>query len=129
MNSSGAGDVEKELIELNMRIGEAEKQRDEDFLKRVLSDDLIFRRASGKIVNKQEYLESLKNPANTFDYLYSEDVKPIVYEGVAVVSLRVRAKGKRGPDTFEGNFRNIRLFVENQEWQCAVWFNTTIKSG
>ena len=132
MKSSSDGDVEKKLIELNMRIGEAEKQRDVDSLKRVLSDDLIFRRANGKIVNKKEYLESLQDPANTFDYLYSEDVKPNVYEGVAVVSLRVRAKGKRGPDRFEGTFRNIRIFLkkeEKEEWQCVVWFNTPIKSG
>jgi hypothetical protein len=89
MKSSSAGDVEKELIELNMKIGEAEKQHDEDFLKRILSDDLIFRRANGKVVNKKEYLESLQDPASTYDYIISEDVKPTVYEGIAVVSLRV----------------------------------------
>jgi hypothetical protein len=128
VKSSSAGDLEKELIELNMKIGEAEKQRDEAFLKRLLSEDLIFRRANGKIVNKKEYLESLQDPANTYDYIISEDVKPTIFEDVAVVSLRVRARGKRGASTFEGNFRNIRLFLKNQEWQCAVWFNTPIST-
>ena len=35
--SSNKNDIENELIELNIKIGEAEKQRQEDFLKGVLS--------------------------------------------------------------------------------------------
>jgi hypothetical protein len=127
MNSSSAHDVEKKLKELNIGIGEAEKEHNLDFLKTILSDDLVFRRANGKIVNKKEYLESVQNPENTFDYLYSEDVKPIVYESAAMVLLRVRAKGKRGPDPFEGNYRNIRLFLKNQDWQCVMWFNIEVQ--
>lgn len=120
--------LEKELIEINLKIGEAEKARDEAFLKRVLADDLIFRRASGQVVNKTEYLTDLQNSANTYDYLISEDVKPMLYEGIAVVSLRVKAGIKRGTSTFEGNFRNIRLFLRrNERWQCVIWFNTSIE--
>jgi Domain of unknown function (DUF4440) len=127
MEQSSHGDVENELIELNIRIGEAEKKPDEAFLKRILADDLIFRRASGKVVNKKEYLEDLLNPDNTYEYLISEDVKPTVYEGLAVVSLRVRTKGKRGITNFEGTYRNIRLFLKNKEWQCVMWFNIEIQ--
>jgi hypothetical protein len=121
--------VENELIELNIKIGEAEKQRQQDFLRHVLHDDLIFRRASGKIVNKQRYLAELSDQNNTYEYLISEEVKPTVYEGIAVVSLRVRAKGKRGNDSFEGVYRNIRLFLKDHGWFCVVWFNTIIDSN
>lgn len=69
--SSNKNDIENELIELNIKIGEAEKQRQEDFLKGVLADDLIFRRASGKVVNKVEYLADLVNPDNKYEYLIS----------------------------------------------------------
>jgi hypothetical protein len=76
MKDPSVGTVEKELIKLNIRIGEAERRRQEGFLKRVLADDLIFRRASGKIVNKKRYLADLLDPKNTYEYLISKDVKP-----------------------------------------------------
>jgi hypothetical protein len=135
--SSNKNDIENELIELNIKIGEAEKQRQEDFLKGVLADDLIFRRASGKVVNKVEYLADLVNPDNKYEYLISEDVQPTVfdvqptvYEDVVTVSLLVRAKGQLETKEFEGVYRNIRIFLknENKGWQCVVWFNTVIQS-
>jgi Domain of unknown function (DUF4440) len=112
MEQPSAGDAEKELTALNIKIGEAEKQRDEAFLECVLADDLIFRRANETVVRKKAYLEALQDAANTFDYIISEDVKPTVYEDVAVISLLVRAKGKRGPRTFQGTFRNIQIFLK-----------------
>ena len=55
-------------------------------------------------MNKKEYLTDLQDSSNTFEYLISEDVKPILYEGITVVSLRVRARGKSGTNTFEGAY-------------------------
>jgi hypothetical protein len=64
--------MEKELIGLNIIIiGEAEKMRNEAFLDCVLSDDLLLGRSNGKILNKKEYLASLWDRSNTFDYLMS----------------------------------------------------------
>lgn len=124
--------VECKLIELNTQIGEAEmRHNDEDvaFLVQVLSDDLIFRRANGQIVRKKEFLWDLIQPENTFDYLIPENVEPKVFEDTAVVSLLVRAKGKRGEAGFEGVYRNLRLFQKREgEWRCVVWFNTEIKA-
>ena len=107
---------------------ETEKRRQENFLNDVLADDLIFRRASGKVVNKMEYIADLLKPDNTYEYLISENVKPTVYEDVAIVSLQVKAKGKRGESSFEGVYRNIRIFLKSNKWQCVVWFNTVIQS-
>jgi hypothetical protein len=72
-------------------------------------------------------LWDLVQPENTYDYLDSEDIRVQSYGDVAVVSLRVRAAGRRGEAKFEGVFRNIRLFVKSDKgWQCAVWFNTRV---
>lgn len=140
-------DPEKEFVELNIKIGESEKLRDEEFLNAVLADELIFRRANGEVSNKEKYLRDLRNPNNRYEYLKSEDVKPTVYEGVAVVSLKVQAKGQRevmqenGEQkivSFEGTFRNIRIFLSSErngktlltnqhwQWRCVVWFNIRI---
>jgi len=125
--------TEQDLIDVNIKIGEAEKQRDAVYLSTKLADNLRFRRANGTIVDKETYLADLQDLNNTYEYLYSEDVQATVYENTAVVSLRVRAKGTRGGTPFEGIFRNIRLFLnqpdkdKNPVWQCYMWFNARIQ--
>jgi hypothetical protein len=72
-------------------------------------------------------LSDLRNPVNTFETLESEGIAAQVYEGVAVITLFVRAKGMREGKPFSGVFRNIRIFVQepnNQpRWQLHAWFN------
>jgi hypothetical protein len=113
------------LIGLNVLIGEAELNRDENFLREVLADELVFRRANASIVTKDEYLADLIKPENIYEYLVAENIKAQVKDDTALVSLNIRAKGKRGEKEFEGNFRNLRVFVRKEKnWQCVVWHNT-----
>ena len=115
------------LEQLNIRIGDAELRRDELFLRNILAPELVFRRASGKIVTKSDYLAELVKPENTYEYLESENVKVAVNGENALVSLLVRAKGRRGETEFEGEFQNLRVFVKQAEkWCCVVWFNTRV---
>ena len=116
---------DEELKQLNEQFAEAEKNRNEDFFRSVLADGMRFRRADGSETNKDDYIQALKDPRNTYDTLESSDVEAIVYDGrTALVSLRVVARGQRAGKPFEGSFRNTRLFVkEGGNWRCAVWLN------
>jgi hypothetical protein len=124
---------QRDLIEINTKIGEAELARDDQFLRDVLDEKFQFRRANGELVNKEHYLETIISPLNTYDYLESEKLEVTVYENSAVVSLLVRAKGTRhkgrsDEKAFEGVYRNLRLFVKRDgDWQCAMWCNTRIE--
>jgi hypothetical protein len=117
----------EELISLNERIGEAERTRDAEFLKSVLSDNLRFRRANGTIVDKAIYLDDLMKPGNTTDELHSTDIVPTIYGNLAVVALLVAMKGMRCGNKLDGVFRNIRIFLDEPEkqlrWQLHSWFN------
>ena len=113
------------LIGLNVLIGEAELNRDESFLRDVLADELVFRRANGSIVTKDEYLAELIKTENIYEYLHSENIKAQVKDENALVSLVVRAKGKRGEKEFEGKFRNLRVLArKDKNWECVIWHNT-----
>jgi hypothetical protein len=120
--------AEQDLIELNQRIGEAEKQRDETYLSEILADDLVFRRASGDIAFKQDYLKGIRDTNNTYSRLESVDIEPKIKDNVAVVTLRVNAAGMRSGNAFSGTFRNIRVLRKEPKskhgWQCYVWINT-----
>jgi hypothetical protein len=66
-----------DLISLNMRIGEMEQQGADAaaFFTEQLSDDLVFRRATGKVVGKfgpEGFIEGLEN--NPFKSRVAEDV-------------------------------------------------------
>lgn len=117
---------ENALRQINEQFGDAEKQRDERFFRKVLSKRLIFRRADGSRATKKEYIDALLDPANTYETLESTDIETIIFDKrTALVSLRVDARGTRSGKPFEGGFRNTRLFVkEHGSWRCAAWFNT-----
>ncbi len=119
-----------ELCHLARQMGEAEKNRNQEFFKALLADKLTFRRASGAIVDKETFLTDLRNPANTYETLEQRDVVAHIYENVGVVTLLVQAKGMREGKPFDGVFRNIRVFVREKEkepqWQLHSWFNVRI---
>ena len=117
---------ETTLSGLNEGFAEAERRRDERFFRRALAKDLVFRRADGARVDRDEYLRALRDEKNTYDYLMPEELETIMFDkDTALVSVRVRAKGERDGGSFEGVFRNTRLFVKRRgDWKCAVWFNT-----
>jgi Domain of unknown function (DUF4440) len=115
---------------LARRMGEAEKSRDAEFFEALLAEKLTFRRANGAIVDKATFLRDLLNPENTYHMLESEDISAAFYEGVAVLTPLVRAKGIRESKPFAGVYRNIRIFAhepdKRQPWQLHAWFNLRV---
>jgi glyoxylase I family protein len=88
----------------------------------VLHDDLLFRRADGTIVTKQQYLDAV--PTRTYDVLEVELGQIEETETSAVVLVSVRAEGASNGKAFKGTYRNTRLFVrEGGSWLCRVWVN------
>jgi Domain of unknown function (DUF4440) len=119
------------LCDLAFGMAEAEKTRNDAFFKTLLADKLTFRRANKAIVDKVTFLNDLMNPANTYEMLESDVTSAQVFEGVAVVTLLVRAKGMREGNSFAGVFRNIRTFLlepdhTDQPWQLHAWFNVRV---
>jgi glyoxylase I family protein len=117
-----------ELRELNVGIGVAERDHDTEFLRQVLDDELIFRRADGKVVGKDEYLAGLRN--RTYERLDVEVVEVDEKSDSAVVTTIVTARGMTNGKPFGGTFRNVRTFVFGDGvWRCPMWINTRIGTG
>jgi glyoxylase I family protein len=87
-----------------------------------LHDDLLFRRADGTVVTKQQYLDAV--PTRTYGVLDVELGQIEETENGAVVLVLVRAEGTSNGKAFKGTYRNTRLFVrESGAWLCRVWIN------
>ena len=125
------GNSEQDLIDLNLKLGAAEKNKDEVFLRSILSEALRFRRANGTIVDKPIFLDDLTKPGNTTDELTSDQIHvQFCEENLAIVTLVVQITGNRCGRDVKGEFRNVRIFRKEPDkqipWQLHFWFNERI---
>jgi hypothetical protein len=110
---------ERELADLNVRIGAAESKGDAEskaFLGDTIAPVLGFRRANETLADRTEYLHVVKpsDPRET-------TIEAIeVYGNRAVVRCVVAVKSATG----EKRFHNIRLFVKHErKWRLLGWAN------
>jgi len=121
---------EKDLIALNEKMVELEQVGGEDalaFFEGLLSEQLIFRRASGKVVGKngsEGFLEGLKK-AGPFSKRCPENIWVTQLDDRALVTLVVVAK--RADDDSVHRYRNVRLFSRSgDQWILELWYNYEI---
>ncbi|MGH9843475.1 MAG: nuclear transport factor 2 family protein [Blastocatellia bacterium] len=117
-----------DLQQLNRDIAAAEQRRDREFFVALLSEKLLFRRASGAIIGKADFLNGLQGPSPFTDYV-AENIEVTEIPGVAdraLVTLIVRA---RKTDSSVQRFRNIRFFTRAATgWELDAWYNYEITS-
>lgn len=125
MNKEQIDRVNGELKKLNQQFGE-EEQRGKDgkpFFELHLSSNLLFRRASGKVVGKTDFLNGLAN--NPFESRTSEDIVVHVDCNRAIVTLIVVCT--RNDDKSVHRYRNVRFFTqESNRWFLDAWYNYEI---
>ena len=127
------GELDVETVrELNrrMNVEETRGAAGLPFFRDLLDQTLRFRRASGAIVTREEFLIDLADPANGRERIETMgDVDCDVYENCAVVSVLLQVAGHNGPKSFDGLFRNIRIFHRTSPespWLLNVWFNDAV---
>ena len=113
------------LVELNTEIGDMEQKGGPEALKFFethLSDQLVFRRANGKVVGKSGtggFLDTLNS--SPFAARQAEGIAVTLLGSRALVTLVVVATR---PDGSVARYRNIRLFSEsNGTWIVEFWYN------
>ena len=116
------------LEELNRRIAEREQEgaQGAHFFDGLLSDTLVFRRASGQVVGKAEFLEGLRGTSPFSDRRIDGEVDVrLLDDDRAVVTLVIAARRAAGGDW--SRYRNVRLFTrEDDRWRMELWFNYAI---
>jgi hypothetical protein len=119
-------DLVAELMQLNRAFATAEFAADAEFFRCHLADALLFRRASGKVVDKITFLKDLATPGNTNERLDAAEIEVLPCgDDLALCSVLIQFKGTRGGAAVDGVFRNTRVFVRREAvWRCALWFNT-----
>jgi hypothetical protein len=113
----------QKLIDLNKEIANMEQQGSAatNYFTNLLSDELIFRRASGKVDKKSDFIEKLQVP-NPFISRHAEDVViELINDRRALVRLIVTTTKADGS---KQRFRNIRSFSRSgEDFILEFWYN------
>lgn len=121
--------ITEDLRQINEKFGEAERAKGakaKKFFDRHLSDNLLFRRASGKINTKKQFIEALENPNLVYHEIKTNVIKISITEDNmnALVHAVIYAKITDNGKNIEGHFMNIRFFqMENEIWKLCSWYN------
>jgi len=118
--------IDQELRRLNEEIGIKEQAGEVRFFDELLTDNFLFRRANGSIVDKRHYCDGLASVAeNPYERLDTVVENVTLDEDSGVVNIIVIAKRK----TMEraAVFKNVRVFShEGENWKLIIWVNTKI---
>jgi len=117
---------DQELRRLNEEIRVKEQAGEKAFFDELLTDNFLFRRADGTIVDKRHYLGDLELVAkNPYERLESVVESVILDGGSGVVNVLVLAKRKKMERA--AVFQNVRVFSrEGENWKLIMWVNTKI---
>jgi len=102
--------TEQNILDIEKRLLEAMKKSDVEILEELLHDDLLFVLPTGEVITKQIDLETHKSGKLAFDEISSTvDSMKLIEENVVVTSSS-KIKGKMLEQSFEGQFRYIRVW-------------------
>jgi len=105
------------------------RNKDAGLLSSVFADSFIDTSETGKVVNKQQYLEQLKADRSTIDSLVTDEFKILVYGDAAVASSRFVLKGRNeNGKPIEEIGRATDVWVkQNGKWMCVAAHSSPIK--
>ena len=113
----------KEQITLNEdRFFAAQKNSDVEQLNELIHDALLFHLPNGEIITKAMDLEAHRSGVMTINSaLPSEQQINLIDEDTAVVSVKVKLKGKYIEEPIEATFRYIRVWkLSNDKWKVIA---------
>jgi ketosteroid isomerase-like protein len=103
----------------------AEEHKDTHALDQLLSSSLSYTEFDGTLMNKDQFLASVKDSSPESDQFVYEDVKVHVYGDAAIVTGMYREKGilNDKPISRRGRFTDS-WFKEGGTWLCVASQNT-----
>jgi hypothetical protein len=130
-NTNNAATQLEALVQMNLEFSSRERSSatdNEEWFTRNLADDLVFRRASGKVADRTAYIAGLTDARNRSDFIECV-IHDVQLEGrVAAVTATVALQGTRAGNPVDGQFMNRRMFWLNHDgtWSCVAWWNDIV---
>jgi ketosteroid isomerase-like protein len=96
-----------------------------DEITAVLDKRFLFRRAKGRTVGRNKFLDGLADKKNHTSKLVARLGQIQVLDAQAFVEVFVFLDGLRDGKAVKGWFRNLRVWEKQSDghWRCVFWFN------
>jgi hypothetical protein len=126
--SKAAVDPEQtRILALETAWNRAEEQKDAKALDTLLASSLLYIDYDGTLMNKAQFLESVKAPSLHPEQIVNETVTAQMYGNIAIVSGVYREKGKSAGKAYLRRGRFIDTWINlNGTWQCVTSQSTLI---
>jgi ketosteroid isomerase-like protein len=125
-SARGGDDPVQELTKIKEQWSEAEVKRDVGYLDQLFAKDFDMFNARGHF-NKEQMIQSLKDPDLKFTELHSDNIQVRLYGNVAVMTDHVKARGIAKGKEFSRESRFVRIFVrEHKKWQAVLAQSTPL---
>ena len=102
--------TEQKILEAEKQLLEAMQKSDVEILDRLLHDDLLFVLPNGEVITKQMDLETHRSGNLILEAITASVDSIQCIDDNVVVTLQSRIKGEMLKQSFEGNFRYIRVW-------------------
>jgi hypothetical protein len=122
--------TERELIQLERDIGQANIRRDKAFFERIEAEEFLFTDSGGGVTTKQEDIASLDKPGGPSKLVAYEvdDTQVRQYGKTAVVTGRITSTYRNKDKDISVRTRFTDVFVRRKgRWQIVVGHSSRIR--
>jgi hypothetical protein len=124
---SQAGDEQTRLVTLENAWNNSVQTKDTASLELLLGPELVYIESDGKLMNRAQYLTSVRSPTVHPTRIVSESMNVQLYGAAAVVSGVYREDGVRNGKPYLLRERFIDTWVRRSEsWVCVASDSTLI---
>lgn len=119
---------EDEIARLEERLLDAMLMSDLDELQELLADDLTFTDHEGGVWSKADDLAAHRAGAIQVDSVVASEQRIRIFDGVAIVTVRLAIVGTFGGHAASGAFRFTRVWIPSRHdgWQVVVAHSTRV---
>ena len=118
----------QKLINLDQKRFAAMVNRDFDFLRKVLADDLTYTHSNGKFETKAEFLTEIIDGTLRYQKMEPGDQLVRIYGKMAVITGRCEVSVKQDERVVESKLRYTDVWRKRRgKWQLVAWQSARIQ--
>lgn len=126
-NEASANAEELRVLQLENAWNQAVQAKDSNALKLMLSEELVYVEYDGGVMNKEQYLASVRAPSAHKEHIVNESMHAHSHGSSVVVTGVYREEGIKTGKTYVLRERFVDTWIErNTMWVCVASQSTLI---
>ncbi|GAB3543448.1 nuclear transport factor 2 family protein [Spirosoma fluminis] len=113
---------EKAVLDVEKQRFDAQVNKDQAVMNKVLADDLLYTHSNGNTDGKQAFIQAIVDGKSNYTGLQPQEQKVRLYGNTAVVNGVVQVKMNNNNQPTEFKLRYTDVYVKKSgQWQLVAW--------